>query len=431
MSGPGYAVRMSGPDERSGLCGQANRSSTPSGPGPVRRTEREFADAIMAHVPRRPGELVCVRRTRRGAACRFAPLMPTGRSTHVTGSGVGVGSASPTPGRHRPPDHHEPALPAPRGPLSAAVTQALSGMGASVLPERDTIDSADAYGDDLQLALYTCYELHYRSFAGVDGQWEWDADLVRFRGELERVFLAALHRDVVPSHDIGQALEPLLVEPVDAEGVSHHLRDRGEMWQLREHIAMRSLYHLKEADPHAWVIPRLTGQAKASLVAIEYDEFGAGRHARAHSQLFADLMAGLDLDQRYGRYLDMAPAGMLAIVNFMSLLGLHRRFRGALVGHFAAAEITTAPSARRMTQALERLGAPDSCLTFYTEHVEADAVHEQVMRHDVIGDLVRREPDLRPDIIFGIDATTWLEDRISAHLLDSWRRGESSLRTRL
>lgn len=27
--------------------------------------------------------------------------------------------------------------------------------------------------DDLQLALYLCYELHYRGFAGVDPAWEW------------------------------------------------------------------------------------------------------------------------------------------------------------------------------------------------------------------------------------------------------------------
>jgi hypothetical protein len=355
--------------------------------------------------------------------------MATGRRTHVGGSTAGVGHGEPAPGRASRSDRHEPVLPTPRGHLSFALTQILRGSGQPALPDRGSIFSADAYGDDVQLALYTCYELHYRSFAGVDGQWEWDPDLLRFRGHLERAFLAAVHRDVVPSGDIDQALEPILVEPLDAKGVSQHLRDIGEMWQLREHIAMRSLYHLKEADPHAWVIPRLTGQAKASLVAVEYDEFGAGRLARAHSRLFADLMAGLDLDTRYGYYLDAAPAQMIATVNLMSLLGLHRSLRGALVGHFAAAEITTAPSARRMTQALERLGAPDACLTFYLEHVEADAVHEQVMRHDVIDDLVSREPDLGPDVVFGIDATTMLEDRVTAHLLTSWDRGQSSLRT--
>lgn len=106
---------------------------------------------------------------------------------------------------------------------------------------------------------------------------------------------------------------------------------------------MRSLYHLKEADPHLWVVPRLRGRAKAAMVAVEFDEFGAGRAEDIHAQLFADLMTDLGLDARYGRYLDAAPAQALATVNLMSLFGLHRRLRGALVGHFATVEITSPP----------------------------------------------------------------------------------------
>jgi hypothetical protein len=322
---------------------------------------------------------------------------------------------------------YAPPLPAPRGPLSAAVVQALSGDRHAVLPPRTTVTAADSYGEDLQLALYTCYELHYRGFTGTDGHWEWDPDLLRLRGAMESSFVAALQHDVPRHSDVASALEPLLQEPVDGTGVSHFLEHSGELSHVREFVAMRSLYHLKEADPHAWVIPRLLGQAKASLVAVEYDEFGAGRATRAHSQLFADLMAGIGLETGYGHYLDSTPAGMLATVNLMSLLGLHRSLRGALVGHFAAAEITTAPSAQRIARALRRLKLPDQCVSFYTEHVEADAVHEQVMRHDVIGDLLAREPALAPDVIFGIVATTFLEERFGDHLLGAWRAGRTSL----
>jgi hypothetical protein len=112
----------------------------------------------------------------------------------------------------------------------------------------------------------------------------------------------------------------------------------------------------------------------------------------------------------------------------MSLFGLHRSLRGALCGHFAAAEITTAPSAHRIDQALRRLGAPEACRFFYTEHIEADAVHEQVMRHDVLGDLLEQEPELAADVVFGIQATEFLEGRFGEHLLGRWHAGRSSLR---
>jgi hypothetical protein len=151
-------------------------------------------------------------------------------------------------------------LPATRGPLSAAVVAALTR---GVVPSA-VLGRADPFGDDLQLALHLCYELHYRGFAGVDPEWEWDADLLRLRAELEAVFLAALAEQVDRGSDVASALDALLVEPVPGTGVSHFLRDKGEWWHMREYFAVRSIYHHKEAEPHAWVIPRLDGRAKAA-----------------------------------------------------------------------------------------------------------------------------------------------------------------------
>jgi Iron-containing redox enzyme len=54
--------------------------------------------------------------------------------------------------------------------------------------------------------------------------------------------------------------------------------DRGTLAQLREFAIHRSAYQLKEADPHTWAIPRLTGAVKAAMVEIQADEYGDGRH---------------------------------------------------------------------------------------------------------------------------------------------------------
>jgi Iron-containing redox enzyme len=318
-------------------------------------------------------------------------------------------------------------LPEPRGPLSEAVTTALAG-GRPPAVSPGAVGAAEPFGEDLQLGLYVCYELHYRGFDQVEPEWEWDPELLRLRRRMEDRFLAALRALSPGGDDPETALGELLVEDPDAHGVSHHLRDAGRWWEMREYLAHRSIYHLKEADPHAWVIPRLQGESKAALVAVEFDEFGGGRGDRMHAKLFADLLEGAGLDSRYGRYLEHAPAQTLATVNLMSLFGLHRALRGALVGHFAAAEISTPPNADRMARALARLGAGPQCTRFFTEHIEADAVHEQVMRRDVIGDLLAREPELAADVVLGVQATACLEDRLSAHLLECWRSGRTSLR---
>ena len=326
----------------------------------------------------------------------------------------------------------EPVLPRAVGPVSATIVDQLRERPVSSLrPINLPVREADPYGLDLHHGLSLCYELHYRGFAGVNPGWEWSPTLLHARARLEEVFLTALRDDVGPlgADDTAAAqMDALSVDHDDGEGLSFYLRDRGTWQQMREFFVLRSVYHLKEGDPHAWAIPRLTGTAKAAFVAVEFDEFGGGRAEHVHQQLFAELMDAAGLDATYLGYIDAVPAAALASVNLMSMFGLHRDLRGAALGHFAATEITSSPGSRRLAEALERMGAPEPCVAFYREHVEADAVHEQVVRMDVIGDLVAREPQLERDVVFGMRALGVVEDRLAEPVLRCWKAGRSALR---
>ena len=323
---------------------------------------------------------------------------------------------------------------AARGPYSRAVLAALARPpGSAVRLPRSPV--ADPLGDDdLQLALYLCYELHYRGLTGVDDGWEWDPGLLAFRAGLERRFLTAVRERVGPP---GPAVAPpdmdLALREVadadDAPSVSRHLERHGTVAQLREFLVHRSAYQLKEADPHSWALPRLHGPPKAAMVEIQADEYGGGRADRIHARLFADAMEAVGLDARYGAYLDVIPGVTLATVNLMSLFGLHRRWRGAIVGHLALFEMTSSVPNRRYANAARRLGFIQRAATdFFDEHVAADAVHEAIAAVDLAGGLARQEPALSADIVWGARALVALEGAWSAHLLDAWREGASSLR---
>ncbi|MFC6010902.1 iron-containing redox enzyme family protein [Nocardia lasii] len=316
-------------------------------------------------------------------------------------------------------------LPIPRGELSADLVETLTRPPGSAVPTAPTLDP---YGEDLVLSLHTCYELHYQGFAGVDENWEWDPELLRLRRDLEHQFLDALRGDVPGGDDVQAELDRLLEPTTGTDGIAGFLAEHGTPDRLREYFTHRSIYHHIEADPYAWVIPRLRGQPKASLVAVEFDEYGGGRGERVHAQLYADLLAGADLDPSYLHYLDVVPAPMLALVDMMSLFGLHRNLRGALVGHFADVEITSSPASRRLVDLTTTLLPHPACAHFYAEHVEADAVHEQVLRRDVVAGLLSTEPDQAAAIVFGIQATNLLEDRFAEHVLTRWHNGRSSLR---
>ncbi|MGH2717073.1 MAG: iron-containing redox enzyme family protein [Actinomycetota bacterium] len=321
-----------------------------------------------------------------------------------------------------------PTLPTPRGPLSAYVVAALANRPHRLPPAPETTGGDE---DDFHLALYCCYELHYRGFDGCDPEWEWEPSLLSFRRRLEARFEAELRREIGPSDVAPSAVEQelwALARSDVAPSLSSYMLKRATLTQFREFLVHRSAYHLKEADPHSWAIPRLEGAAKAALIEIQADEYGGGRAPLMHATLFAHTMQALGLDARYGAYLDWIPGVSLASVNLISLLGLHRRLRGALVGHLALFEMTSTAPNRRYGLGLRRLGFGPEATHFFDEHVLADSVHELVAVHDLAASLAFSEPTLVGDIIFGARALAVMEQRCAQHLISSWRAGASSLR---
>lgn len=147
-----------------------------------------------------------------------------------------------------------------------------------------------------------------------------------------------------------------------------------------------------------------------------------------HSELYAAMMRELGLDAEYGAHVDRISGAALAEVNLMSLCGLRRELRGASVGQFAVIELTSSPGSARLVRAAQRLGCGPATEGYYAEHVEADAVHEQILRRDVITPLVEQEPELRPDLVFGIQASLLLGDRFAREVLGAWSAGHPSLR---
>jgi hypothetical protein len=323
-------------------------------------------------------------------------------------------------------------LPPPRGPLSEQLFEGLEGRPDRGLGEPDSIDCVDPIGDeDLHLALYVAYELHYTAIDGVDERWEWAPSLLSFRAALERPFEEAIAELVSPAEaaeleSVGAALQAIVADD-PGPPLSRYMETQGTREQMLEHVVHRSAYQLKEADPHSWAIPRLSPGPKSALLEVQFDEYGGGSSERMHSVLFANTMEALGLNRTYGHYIDRWPGVTLAAVNLVTGLGLHRRRRGALVGHLAAFEMTSSIPNRRYGNGLRRLGFGPEATHFYDEHVEADAVHENIAAWDLAGGLAADEPEVAADILFGARALLQVEARWAGHLMDSWERGETSL----
>jgi len=336
-------------------------------------------------------------------------------------------------------------VPAPRGELTSALLNLLlNGQQATAAQYGQLDDSAarvlagttDILRDeDLQLALFCLYELHYSGLDGVEADLEWQPELIRVRRRIEAAFEAALRR-VVPvpdapapvAEEVARTLFTLAADD-DGPSVSRFIARHATEDQLREFLVLRSVYQLREADPHSWAIPRLAvGRAKAALVEIQADEYGGGRPERMHSALFARTMEGLGLDTTYGSYLDRIPALVLASSNAMSLFGLNRRLRGCIAGHLAAFEMTSSIPNSFYARGFKRAGYGPEVTFYFDEHVEADAVHEQIAARDLAGGLAEAEPGLLEDILFGAATVLTLDALQGEEQLAAWKEGRTALR---
>ncbi|WP_344112474.1 iron-containing redox enzyme family protein [Kribbella alba] len=313
-------------------------------------------------------------------------------------------------------------LPPPRGPLSAWLIGRLEGRG-SPMPSSITVDRTSPWADeDLQLALWCCYELHYRGFDGVTPDAEWDPEILAFRARLEKPWsewLTSSFQPVVTDDPVSRQLREL-IDTDDGPPLAAHLHRHADLDQFREFVRNRSIYQLKEADPHSFGIPRLDGPAKAALVEIQADEYGGGRPERMHAELFRTTMRWLGLDDTYGHYVPDVPAVTLAISNLMSYFAVHRRWVGALVGHLAALEMTSTLPNRRYAAGAARLGASEAQARYFTEHVEADAVHEQIAAHDLCDGYAAQHPEAAGDILFGAACSLGLDNLFARDLLARW-----------
>lgn len=338
-------------------------------------------------------------------------------------------------------------FPTPRGPISAALLELLGSPAktdivplktwhGSVAGALTSVVDVSAH-EDLQLTLFCLYELHYSGLDGADESWEWHPELLAARALIEAAFEQELRAAVelpdlnaASSDDVAEALFTMTAAD-SGPSMSRYVAKKASEEQLLEFLIHKSIYQLKEADPHTWAIPRLTGRAKAALVEIQTDEYGGGRVARMHSALFARTMRNMGLDDGYGSYVDAVPALTLANTNMMSMFGLNRRLRGAIAGHLAAYEMTSSQPNRLYGNGFRRHGHTPEVTEYFDEHVEADSVHEQIAGRDLAGGLFESEPALLEDIYFGAAAAMHLDARSTARTMSAWEAHTSSLLTPL
>lgn len=304
------------------------------------------------------------------------------------------------------------------GTLSHAVVEALRSDNTADLQQAPQPD--DDY--DAQLALWVIYELHHGGFEDIAEHLEWDPSLMIVRRRLESDLEATLRQRAPRAPEPGTFAETFFdfVAAHQGPSLSSYVHRKASTAQVHEFLRHKSIYHLKESDHTTWVIPRLSSAVKAAVMELQFDEYGAGNPHRVHSEMFARGLHASGLQSDYGAYIEDAPVEVLEQNNTMSMFGLNRRLRAASLGFLAAFETTSSVPSRKIAQGLGRLSFPAEMIEYYTEHVEADAVHEQLAVRTICQVLLEEEPQLYDDVYFGAWTSMDLEDRYAHRMLTQW-----------
>ena len=226
---------------------------------------------------RRAHEDMQARKDEREAGARPGPVAPA--IPHPAASGVAPPDVLASSARRA-------LRPAARSPeaLLAALARDPHTLAATDAP----IPADPLSDEDLQLALYLCYELHYRGLPGVSDEWEWEPSLLALRRQLEARFEAGLLDALgapeaeVAAEDMDVALRA--VEAADeAPSLSRYLeRDGTHARDARVHRAPLGL-------PAQGGRPALVGAAAPDRRAEGRDGRDPGRRVRrrqrrAHAQ---------------------------------------------------------------------------------------------------------------------------------------------------
>lgn len=310
---------------------------------------------------------------------------------------------------------------------------------------RELVRAAFGDGDDGALdaahrALYALYAQNTWSPIGTVRVNQHDPTMAAVLHQLERGFERSLQAQPLPEQppaapaEFAAWLSDLALErelPGDPPtGMPQLLDEQATLEQMKEIVAARSLFFLKEPDPWAMVIPSLHGKAKAGLLDLLLDEYGWGRYDQMHSTIYEELMAELGMETGYDAYLDRVPWQYLATVNLQHMYARHRRLCHRMYGYVYLIEADSPRAMQHYLKAWSRLGlgGNERVTKFYELHVTADQGHQDVALNEVIVPVLEQQPEAGPEIARGVLEGRVVEHAYGAHLHAAFTAGRSSLR---
>lgn len=201
-------------------------------------------------------------------------------------------------------------------------------------------------------------------------------------------------------------LEGLLAEERTGSPAGNYLAEEATREQFACVVREFAPDGLTEAQNFFPAIPRLPIRAQMAVMRVLIDEFGCGNLQQAHSQLYLNLLAELDLPQDLESFLDTTSDETFQFLNVFYWLTQRAQDIEYFLGALAYLEASIPDAFTVQARACERLGIVNG--KYYTEHLHIDTFHMKEMQ------LAIKEYEA----LYGLDSTkVWIGAQLLSELI--------------
>ena len=129
-----------------------------------------------------------------------------------------------------------------------------------------------------------------------------------------------------------------------------------------------------------------------------WDEMGRGKPAGMHGPLLTNLARALCLGDTPDRELTWES---LAMGNMMVGLAVERQFAYHSIGALGVIELTAPTRARKVADALERIGLSGKATHYFRLHATVDIGHSRDWNAEILGPIIESHPEVAVHVAEG------------------------------
>ncbi|WP_193222048.1 iron-containing redox enzyme family protein [Amylibacter sp. SFDW26] len=172
--------------------------------------------------------------------------------------------------------------------------------------------------------------------------------------------------------------------------------------QLSEFIVQEAPFDMLFGDIVSLMLPGIYDEMKMEILNNYLDEMGEMKVDGVHRTMRVNMMEKIGITAERYENIEGFCVEELALANMYMLAGFNRNKLAELIGMLLATEEVVPGRLRKQVFGWRRVGVPDENMPYLIQHISLDVVHASGWMDNVVLPLISENPNVLPDMIWGV-----------------------------